>query len=94
MNDEIVVLWQQQAVGTMQQYMPDMWYLEGHWQANASPLAEAFEATCRQVTPKDFFAGKAPRIDVLLTDHTNSYRQPAVVVGLVDGLLHVRRIFS
>jgi hypothetical protein len=91
MND-VVVLWQNQPVGTMQNPRPDMWYLEGQWLAHAGPLTPEFEAICRDLTPEDFFAGKAPGIEVTLTDQPGSYQQAALVVCLLDGRLSVRRI--
>lgn len=93
------IIWDDMRIGRIENYMPDMWYLEGTWVSDNTSLAEEFETLARALNSKETFTDLSRGIRLILrnpvvTEKGKNKDVHAVIISLTDNILFLRRIFD
>ncbi len=93
-EDKLIIHWRDSEIGTLVEWMPDMWYVEGRWVANGTPQSEAFELLAKTFALKQVMADPAKGTRIILSEPGGKFHAHAFVISLTDGLLFIRRVFD
>ena len=66
-EDKLIIHWRDSEIGTLVEWMPDMWYVEGKWVANGTPQSEAFESLAKTFEFNQVMADPAKGTRIVLT---------------------------
>jgi hypothetical protein len=93
-NEKLKVYWRGNEIGEIHDPISDMWYLEGEWVNNGTKESEEFEALVKSFTPREILKEPSKGTRILLAGAEGDKSTHALIMGLADKSLLLRRIFE
>lgn len=89
--ESYLVLWDAKEVGKLIDPIPDMWYLEGHWESNATDDSLTFEKLLRSIDAREAMTDLTKGTELILRNN-EKLDLKAIGISLDNDRLFVRRM--
>jgi hypothetical protein len=94
MKNSLDIIWQNQKVGRIENFMQDMWYVEGTWIADNSSKSNEFEKLVLTFDLKEVMKDFRKGTRAILVDKDNNHEINALIICMTDSSLFLRCVFD
>ena len=90
----LTIQWRGEVVGHLVNALPDMWYLEGHFEPNHTQKSCEFVAFFKSFNPQEVFKKPELGTRALLYSELSPTPTHCFLISLTENILFLRRVFD